>query len=37
MELILTSEEGKFLLGVLEERHRGPLRELPARVIASSK
>ena len=29
MELILSSEEGKFLLEVLEERHRGLLRELP--------
>lgn len=28
MELILSSEEGKFLMEVLEERHRTLLREL---------
>jgi hypothetical protein len=28
MELLLTSEEGKFLIEVLEERHRELLREI---------
>jgi hypothetical protein len=28
MELILSSEEGRFLMEVLEERHRALLREL---------
>ena len=28
MELILSSEEGKFLMEVLEERHRALLREI---------